>query len=452
MKLNWSFKKNNHLLVKLAVSILLVGLAFRLFVFKSQEFTAPSELETSGSADVDRTEVVAEPGPEAEEEAKPPEVSTVLDVSEYEDQDQMPQNETEDQIGMPVKEKCDLFTGDWVPNPSGPVYTNASCPLIESHQNCIRNGRPDSGYLYWRWKPRDCELPPFDAQKLLDMMRNKRWALVGDSISRNHVQSVLCMLSTVEQAVEVYHDEDYKSKRWHFHSYNFSVSVIWSPFLTKAATFEDFNGVSTSEVELQLDKLDEKWTDLYSNLDYMIISTGKWFLKSSIYYENDTVVGCHYCPKRNLTELGFDYAYGKTLHSVLDFIATSKHKGSIFFRTSTPDHFENGDWHNGTCERTNPAKGDEVELKYLSKILRDIELAEFEKAAPKAAENGVNLKLLDFTSLSLLRPDGHPGPYREFQPFAKDKNARVQKDCLHWCLPGPIDAWNDLIMEMIIKR
>ncbi|KAK3228000.1 hypothetical protein Dsin_007862 [Dipteronia sinensis] len=457
MKLNWSLKKNNHLLVKLAVSILLVGLAFRLFVFKSQEFTAPSELETSGSAGVDRIEVVAEPEPEtkakAEGEAKAPEaeVSTV-DVSEYEDQNQMPQNETEDQIEMPVKEKCDLFTGDWVPNPSGPVYTNASCPLIESHQNCIRNGRPDSGYLYWRWKPRDCELPPFDANKFLDMMRNKTWALVGDSISRNHVQSVLCMLSTVEQAVEVYHDEDYKSKRWHFHSYNFSVSVIWSPFLTEAATFEDFNGVSTSEVELQLDKLDEKWTDLYSNLDYMIISTGKWFLKSSIYYENDTVVGCHYCPKRNLTELGFDYAYGKTLHSVLDFIATSKHKGSIFFRTSTPDHFENGDWHNGTCERTNPAKGDEVELKYLSKILRDIELAEFEKAAPKAAENGVNLKLLDFTSLSLLRPDGHPGPYREFQPFATDKNARVQKDCLHWCLPGPIDAWNDLIMEMIINR
>ncbi|KAK0586300.1 hypothetical protein LWI29_004587 [Acer saccharum] len=460
MKLNWSLKKNNHLLVKLAVSILLVGLAFRLFVFKSQEFTAPSELETSGSADVDRIEVVAEPEPEpakakAEGEAKAPEAEVSTgDVSEYEDQNQMPQNETEDQIGMPVKEKCDLFTGDWVPNPSGPVYTNASCPLIESHQNCIRNGRPDSGYLYWRWKPRDCELPPFDAEKFLDMMRNKTWALIGDSISRNHVQSVLCMLSTVEQAVEVYHDEDYKSKRWHFSSYNFSVSVIWSPFLTKAATFEDFNGVSTSEVELQLDKLDEKWTDLYSNLDYMIISTGKWFLKSSIYYENDTVVGCHYCPKRNLTELGFDYAYGKTLHSVLDFIATSNHKGSIFFRTSTPDHFENGDWHNGTCEKTNPAKGDEVELKYLSKILRDIELAEFEKAAPKAAENGVNLKLLDFSSLSLLRPDGHPGPYREFQPFAKekDKNARVQKDCLHWCLPGPIDAWNDLIMEMIVNR
>ena len=96
-----------------------------------------------------------------------------------------------------VAEKCDLFTGDWIPNPSGPVYTNESCQLIESHQNCMKNGRPDSAYLYWRWSPRDCQLPQFDAYRFLDLMRNKAWALIGDSISRNHIQSLLCILSKV---------------------------------------------------------------------------------------------------------------------------------------------------------------------------------------------------------------------------------------------------------------
>lgn len=230
------------------------------------------------------------------------------------------------------------------------------------------------------------------------------------------------------------------------------MSVIWSPFLAKAAIFEDYNGVSTSEVQLHLDKLDKKWTEQYLNLDYMIISTGKWFLKSSIYYENDTVVGCHYCPKRNLTELGFDFAYRETLSSVMDFIAASKHKGLVFFRTSTPDHFENGEWHNGgSCQKTMPVKEGDIELKDLNRILRNIELEEFEKAVPRATQNGVKLKLLDFTNLLLLRPDGHPGAYREFQPFAKDKDAKVQNDCLHWCLPGPIDTWNDLIMEIVVN-
>ncbi|KAK1269058.1 hypothetical protein QJS04_geneDACA008153 [Acorus gramineus] len=46
--------------------------------------------------------------------------------------------------------------------------------------------------------------------------------------------------------------------------------------------------------------------------------------------------------------------------------------------------------------------------------------------------------------MSLLRPDGHPGPYREFHPSSK-----VQSDYLHWCLPGPIDAWNDVVMLMV---
>lgn len=255
-----------------------------------------------------------------------------------------------------------------------------------------------------------------------------------------------------ELAVEVYHDKEYRSRRWRFPSYNFTISVIWSPFLVKAAIFEDNNGVSTSEVELHLDKLDKKWTDLYQNLDYIIISTGKWFLKSSIYHENDKVLGCHYCPKRNLTELGFDFAYRKALKYVMNFIATSGHKGMIFFRTSTPDHFENGEWFSGgSCKRTSPVKEDEIQLKDINGILRNIELEEFEKAAEKASEHGVNLKLLDFTPLLLLRPDGHPGPYREYHPFSHDKNSKVQNDCLHWCLPGPIDSWNDVIMEMILK-
>ncbi|KAK2992547.1 hypothetical protein RJ640_001860 [Escallonia rubra] len=93
------------------------------------------------------------------------------------------------------EEKCDLFTGDWIRNPAGPVYTNQSCHLIEHHQNCVTNGRPDTQYLYWKWKPRDCELPQFNAKRFLELMRNKAWALIGDSISRNHVQSLLCILS-----------------------------------------------------------------------------------------------------------------------------------------------------------------------------------------------------------------------------------------------------------------
>ncbi|KAL3021573.1 hypothetical protein AAZX31_05G200700 [Glycine max] len=259
----------------------------------------------------------------------------------------------------------------------------------------LLNGRPDREFLYWRWAPRDCDLPQLDPERFLYMMWSKAWALVGDSISLNNVQSLLCILAKilffwfqcqmleVEQLVSFYHGEEYKCKSWRFPSYNFSMSLIWSPFLVEAAIFEDENGVSSSEVELHLDKLDSKWTDQYLDFDYISFSTGKWFLKSAIYYENDTILGCHSCPKKNLTELGFNFAYCNALKLVMNFIVSSNHKG-IFFRTFTPDHFENMEWLNGgTCKRTTPIKG-EMEMKYLRKMLRDVELDEVGKAATEA--------------------------------------------------------------------
>lgn len=256
----------------------------------------------------------------------------------------------------------------------------------------------------------------------------------------------------MEEAVEVYHDERYACRKWWFPTNNFTVSVIWSPFLAEAAIFEDINGVSTSEVEIQLDKLDTKWTQEYKSYDYIMFSSGKWFVKEAVYYEDNTPLGCHICPNRNLTELGFEFAYRKVLINFFNYITTSNHPGMIFFRTSTPDHFENGPWNEGgICNRTEPAKDGEFALNELVRILRDIELEEFKNASRKAYEKGINLKLFDVTDLSLLRPDGHPGAYRHFQPFAKDKNAKVISDCLHWCLPGPIDTWNDLLMEMVVS-
>lgn len=422
----WLLHKQTHLLAKIVISILLIGVGFRVL---SPRVNPSQSVAENDKPFLEHQESVA--------------------VTSFENPDQIPDVQDEDKD----VEKCDLFNGDWIRNEAGPAYTNESCSLIENHQNCMKNGRPDTGYLYWKWKPRECNLPDFNAKRFLEMMRNKSWALIGDSITRNHVQSLLCILSKVEQAVEVYRDAEYKSKRWYFPLHNFTVSVIWSPFLVKAAIFEDNDGVSAAESKLHLDKLDEKWTKQFHQWDYMIFSSGKWFIKTAIYYENNTVSGCHYCANKTIKSIGYNFAYQQVLKSVFNFILESNYKGMIFYRTTTPDHFEGGMWNSGgTCRRTEPAKEGEYELNELIQILRDVELEEFANVEARALEKGVNLKLLDLIRLTLTRPDGHPGPYRHFQPFAKDENAKVVRDCLHWCLPGPIDSWNDVIMEMILNR
>lgn len=356
-----------------------------------------------------------------------------------------------------IKEgKCNLFNGEWIPNPSGPAYTNASCRFIDGHQNCMMNGRPDMGYLQWRWKPYECELPPFDEVEFLGAMRNKAWGLIGDSILRNQVQSLICLLSKAEEPVEVYHDKEFKNRRWHFQSYNFTVSILWTPFLIKSEIFENENGESTSEIQLHLDVLDPTWTSQYESFDYVVIAGGQWFLKVAVYWENGTVIGCHHCQDKNLTELGFEHLYRRTFQEVFRFILSTNHKPVVFFRTWAPDHFENGEWFNGgTCNRVLPYKKGEYNGRYMEHVMRGIELEEFNRAI--AAVNGSGdmgrLKLLDTYSLSSMRPDGHVGPYRMFYPFAKGNKdaASVQNDCLHWCVPGPIDGWNDLIMKMVLN-
>ncbi|XP_058743892.1 protein trichome birefringence-like 25 [Vicia villosa] len=429
----FSLQNHNLFCVKFAALFFFLGLAFRLLFWDS--FSLSSFVEFHKPQPQTVSTVVS----------SPPKSSPDSDALQFNIQNQTSFNGSG---------KCNLFVGDWVSDSSEPMYTNDSCHVIEPHQNCMKNGKPDLGYLYWRWTPKECELPKFNANKFLSVMRNKAMGFVGDSISRNHVQSLLCMLSQVEQAVEVYHDKEYRSKIWKFPSHNFTLSVIWTPFLVKAAIHEDMNGVSSSMVQLYLDTLDKQWTKQFNTFDYVVIGGGKWFLKSAVYHENNTVAGCHYCPGKNLTDVGFDYAYRKVLRLVFDFFTKiSSHNATVLFRTTTPDHFENGEWFSGGyCNRTVPFKEGEISMVDVDSIMRGVEVEEFEKAVTSlGSENGVKLKLLDTTFLSLLRPDGHPGPYRQFQPFAKDKNGKVQNDCLHWCLPGPIDSWNDIVMEMLVN-
>ncbi|KAG6485152.1 hypothetical protein ZIOFF_053681 [Zingiber officinale] len=435
-------RKSNHVVVKLLFLAIFVVLSFRLLFSLFDEFRP----------------VPVSPADMAAREA--PAESMVADVLGLGDDINGRASSTNsgstinEEHVVSKQDRCDLFTGQWIPNPSGPRYTNESCRFIEPPQNCMKNGRPDTEYLFWRWKPNDCDVSPFDAKRFLDTMKNKNWALVGDSILRNQVQSLICLLSKVEEPVEVDHDEQYKSRRWHFHSHNFNISLIWSPFLIKAEIFENDEGVSKSESRLHIDTLDHKWTSLYNSFDYVVISGGQWFLKSAIYVENNKVVGCHYCPKLNLSEISLEYAYNRVLNAIYSFIKTSEHKPIVIYRTWTPQHFEHGEWFSGgLCNRTEPYKAVESGGRDVDNFMRAIELNAFARAvAAEDTRSGARLKLLDTFQLAVLRPDAHPGPYRAFHPFEHGKTVKVQYDCLHWCLPGAIDVWNDLMIKLVMDK
>lgn len=94
---------------------------------------------------------------------------------------------------------CDLYHGKWVYDSTGPLYSNNSCPVLTQMQNCQGNGRPDKDYENWRWKPSQCDLPRLDPKKFLELMRGKTLAFIGDSVARNQMESMLCILWQVRQ-------------------------------------------------------------------------------------------------------------------------------------------------------------------------------------------------------------------------------------------------------------
>lgn len=334
----------------------------------------------------------------------------------------------------------------------GPLYNGTTCGTIKEGQNCITHGRSDLGYLYWKWKPRQCKLPRFDPSTFLKLLRNKHLAFVGDSMARNQLESLLCMLSTASIPNLVYRDgEDNKFRKWHFAPYNVTISVYWSPFLVrgieKSKTGPDHN-------ELFLNDIDERWGNDLDQIDMVVLSVGHWFLHPAVFYEGESVLGCHFCSGLNHTEIGFYDVLRKALKTSLKTIIERKStKGKdidVFVTTFSPSHFE-GEWDKaGACPKTQPYKEGEKLVEGMDADMRKIEVEEVGVAKGIAKKfEGLRLEALDVTKLSLLRPDGHPGPYMYPFPFANGVQERVQNDCVHWCLPGPIDTWNQILLEVM---
>ncbi|XP_012088141.2 protein trichome birefringence-like 19 [Jatropha curcas] len=345
------------------------------------------------------------------------------------------------------KKKCDIFSGEWVPNPEAPYYTNTTCWAIHEHQNCMKYGRPDTDFMKWRWKPDGCDLPVFDPVQFLEVVRGKSMAFVGDSVGRNHMQSLICLLSKVEYPIDISYTPNEQFKRWKYLSYNFTMATFWAPHLVKAQEADSDGPTHTGLFNLYLDEFNEEWTAQIEEFNFVIINAGHWFFRPSIYYENHKMIGCHHCLLENVTNLAMSYGYRKAFRTAFSALnSLENYKGITFLRTFAPSHFENGEWNKGgNCLRKRPFRASETKLEGITLELYMAQVEEFRVAKREGGKRGLKFRLLDTTQAMLLRADGHPSRYGHWP----HENVTLYNDCVHWCLPGPIDTWNDFLLEML---
>jgi len=198
-----------------------------------------------------------------------------------------------------------------------------------------------------------------------------------------------------------------------------------------------------------------RWARDMDQMDMIVLSFGHWFLVPSVFYEGGKVLGCMSHPVSNCSvDIGFGSPIRRALRTALNSIIERKiGKGngvSVIVTTYSPSHFE-GSWDKGgTCSKTKPYGIGERQLEGEDAQIRRIEMEEVENAKARGKQlGGFMLEVLDVTKLALLRPDGHPGAYMNPFPFAKGVPKVVQNDCVHWCLPGPIDTWSEILVQMM---
>jgi len=218
----------------------------------------------------------------------------------------------------------------------------------------------------------------------------------------------------------------------------------WTPHLVRAKKVDS----NSTLFNVFIDEFDETWTTHIKEFDYVIINGGQWFLGPLVFYEKQKlVVGCQHCDLDNITHSNLYYGYRKVFNTTFkSIISLENFKGTTFLRTFSPSHFENGLWNKGgNCVRTKPFRSNEIKLEGYDLELRKIQLDEFRMAKKEGIKKGLKFMLLDTTQAMLLRPDGHPNRYG----YWPNQNMTLYNDCVHWCLPGPIDSWSDFLLEML---
>ncbi|OIV95900.1 hypothetical protein TanjilG_27004 [Lupinus angustifolius] len=340
---------------------------------------------------------------------------------------------------------CNLFIGNWVLDPSFPLYDSSSCPFIDAEFDCQKYGRPDKQYLKYAWKPDSCALPRFDGVDFLKRWKEKKIMFVGDSLSLNMWESLCCMIHAsvpttktsflrkeALSSVIFQCDEHYLIMAIQnglvvmivvgefVKDYGVTIHLHRTPYLVDIIP-EDVGRVLT------LDSIvaGNSW----KNMDLLIFNSWHWWTHNGTKSQGWDYIRDGPKLVKDMDRLE---AYSKGLSTWSRWVDLNidPSKTKVFFQGISPTHYQGKEWNQ-------PKKSCSGELEPLSGSTYPVGLPPANNIVNNVLKKMKNqVHLLDITLLSQLRKDAHPSSYGA---------DRAGNDCSHWCLPGLPDTWNQLL-------
>ncbi|XP_074569706.1 xylan O-acetyltransferase 12-like [Curcuma longa] len=380
-------------------------------------------------------------------------VNRILPIStlEHQEQEAMRNDTTVSDAPSTELEGCDLFTGRWVfDEERRPLYSGLQCEYMHDEVACEKYGRRNLKHQQWRWQPNGCNIPTFDARKLLTRLTGKRMVFVGDSLNRNQWVSMVCMVESFissESKSMIYNGSlmSFRAK-----DFNASIDFYWSPLLVESNCDDPVHHRKTNRI-MRANSIEthaRRWADA----DILVFNSYLWWKKPGM--KMKVLHGSFEDEIKNVEELemveGFELAL-KEWSSWLEL--NHNPNAELFFVSLSPTHVWGDEWgaaSNQNCyNETEPihregyaSRGSDYKMLHM-----------VENTITKMRRKGLSVQLLNITQLSEYRKDGHPSVYRRYWVNLTQEqlaNPTSYSDCTHWCVPGVPDAWNELLYSYIV--